>query len=397
MKGLDIIYNNATMDFDKNEFKAFNIEEAQKIYEFHKTIPQYYETPLVALSALAKYYGVSSIFVKDESFRFGLNSFKALGGSFAIGKILARKLNLKTLDFKEIMGNKDKIKNVIFTTATDGNHGRGVAWTAEQFGLKSVIYMPKGTKEERIKNIEKHGSTVKVTDLNYDDTVRVVRNEAYKNDWVIVQDTAWENYEEVPLWIMQGYLTLAYESFNILTKENVTPTHIFIQAGVGALAGSVAAFFSQIYKEKTKIVIIEPIEAACFYESIKNLKPTKVSGDLNTIMAGLACGEVNPIGWQILKNVGAVFIKCSDCISANGMRILSNPLGSDKRIISGESGAVPMGALDYVLKRQNYSEIKEKLILNEKSKILMFSTEGATDFENYENIVWYGKYCDHLN
>jgi diaminopropionate ammonia-lyase len=396
MKGLDIIYNNEEANLNKKELNAFTLKEAQTAFAYHKTIPQYNETPLITLKALAKHYELACIFVKDESFRFGLNSFKALGGSFAIGKILAKKLKLNALDFNEIIKHKDKIRDLILTTATDGNHGRGVAWTAEQFGLKSIIYMPKGSSEERIKNIEKHGAIVKVTDFNYDDTVKIVREDALKNGWVIVQDTAWEHYEEVPLWIMQGYLTLAYECYEKLLKENVVPTHIFIQAGVGALAGSVAAFFSQIYREQPKIIIIEPVKAACFYESIKNLKPTKVSGDLNTIMAGLACGEVNPIGWEILKKIAKAIIKCEDYLSANGMRILSSPLNGDTRIISGESGAVPIGVLDSIMRHKFYSDMREKLMLNENSKILMFSTEGATDFENYKNIVWYGRYYDPI-
>lgn len=396
MHTLEIIFNETIQDFEKNEFKAFSFEEAKKIYEYHNTIPQYNETPLFSLHNLSKYYGVSNIFVKDESFRFGLNSFKVLGGSYAIGKILSNKLGITTLDFKEIRKNKEKLGNLTVTTATDGNHGRGVAWACEQLGLRSIIFMPKGSKSERIDNIKKHGARVIVTDLNYDDTVRLARREADKNGWIIIQDTAWDNYMDVPLWIMQGYLTLAYESYLALVQQKIEPTHIFIQAGVGAFAGATAAFFSQIYKNDLKIVLIEPDEAACFYESIKNKKPTKVSGDLNTIMVGLACGEVNPIGWEILKDTACAFIKCKDYVSANGMRILSNPLHDDVRITSGESGAVPVGVVDYLLKRAALGKIREQLNITDRSNMLIVSTEGSTDCDNFKNIVWYGKYFDPL-
>lgn len=396
MNALEITFNETIKNVEKDQFRSFSIEEAKRIYKYHKTIPEYNETPFVLLNNLSKYYGISNMFVKDESFRFGLNSFKALGGSYAIGKILSDKLGITEPNFKEIMENKEKLGNLTVATATDGNHGRGVAWTCEQFSLKSVIYMPKGSKLERINNIKKHGAKVIVTDLNYDDTVRLVRAEAEKNGWIIVQDTAWHNYTDVPLWIMQGYLTLAYESYLILAQQHIEPTHIFVQAGVGAFAGAIAAFFSQIYKNDLKIVLIEPEKAACFYESIRNKKPTKVSGDLDTIMAGLACGEVNPIGWEILKDVVWAFIKCKDFVSANGMRILSNPLGDDLRIISGESGAVSVGVIDCLCKRAAFSKIREQLNITDKSNVLIVSTEGATDTENFKNIVWYGKYSDPI-
>ena len=171
MNSMDIIYNAIKSGFFNDQFRAFTIEEARKVNGYHKTIPFYKETPLISLRELSTYWGISNIFVKDESFRFGLNSFKLLGGSYAIGKLLSSKLKIDCLDFNKIMLERDKIKNLVLTSATDGNHGRGVAWTAEQFGLKSVIYMPKGSAVERIKNIEKHGAKVIVTDLNYDDTI----------------------------------------------------------------------------------------------------------------------------------------------------------------------------------------------------------------------------------
>ena len=394
MISIDVVFNAIKSGFFNDQFRAFTIEEARKVNDYHKSIPFYKETPLISLRELSTYWGISNIFVKDESFRFGLNSFKLLGGSYAIGKLLSSKLKLDCLDFNKIMQERDRIKNLVLTSATDGNHGRGVAWTAEQFGLKSVIYMPKGSAVERIKNIEKHGAKVIVTDLNYDDTIKIVRKDAKKNGWIIVQDTAWEDYEEIPLWIMQGYLTLVYECYCELAKENIVPSHVFLQAGVGAFAGAAAAFFYQVYGDKCKIIIIEPEAAPCLYESIKKGTPQKISGELNTIMAGLACGEVNPIGWEILKNVTSAFIKCKDYLSANGMRILSNPLKNDKRVISGESGAVSIGVLDYLLNSVELKNIKNNLNFSKDTKVLVFSTEGATDYENFEKIVWYGKHYD---
>jgi diaminopropionate ammonia-lyase len=357
---------------------------------FHKSFEEYKETPLWCLKCYAKEKGIKNLYVKDESYRFGLNSFKVLGGSYAIGKVIAKKLNkdISKISFGYLKSNewKKEIEKIILATATDGNHGRGVAWTAKQLGLEAKIYMPFGSTENRLNHIKNLGAEAYITDMNYDDTVRYVVEQAKENNWTVIQDTAWEGYKEVPKWIMQGYSTLAKEIIDQV-GDNI-PTHVFLQAGVGAFASVIASILTAYYVEEApKIIIVEPRNAACFYESIKNDKLTNVTGKMETIMAGLACGEPNPLGYEILSKYGHIFISASDEMAKRGMRLLYNPKGSDMKIISGESGAVGLGVLDEILTNKEYAELKEILELDEESTILIISTEGNTDPDMYKIIV----------
>lgn len=358
----------------------------------------YEETPLRELKCLAGKLGVKDIFVKDESFRFGLNAFKVLGGSYAIGNYIAEKLDVDIQDmtFDKIISKetRDKIGQTTFISATDGNHGRGVAWTANQLQQQSVIYMPKGSTIERLNNIKKEGATAEITELNYDDAVRLANKDAEENGWVLVQDTSWPGYEKIPTWIMQGYTTLARETYGQLKGRK--PTHIFLQAGVGSFATAVTGFFSDIYgEEKPVITVVEPNEAACIYKTMKanDGKIHSVTGDMKTIMAGLACGEPVTVGIDILRDYVDFFISCPDYVAADGMRVLSAPVGEDKHVISGESGAAGFGCGYELLTDEHLAEIKEKLKINENSVLLFISTEGDTDQENYRNIVWNGGYA----
>lgn len=370
-----------------------SLDEAIKICEYHKSFPQYRQTPLVELRDLAEYTGVRNIYVKDESYRFSLNAFKVLGGSYAIGKYISEQMGEKEniLDYSKLTSPKvkEKLGDITFISATDGNHGRGVAWTARELGFKSIILMPKGSAKERLENIRAAGATASITDCNYDDTVRMASALAKEHGYVMVQDTAWEGYEDIPLWIMQGYMTMAYEAYKQLS--GVTPTHIFIQAGVGSLAGAVTGFFSSVYSEsKPVITIVEPDQADCIYQTMvaNDGKRHIVTGDMNTIMAGLACGEPNTISIDMLRGYADYAISCSDDNAAYGMRILGNPIGSDTRIISGESGAAAFGAAANILMNDEYQSIRNELGIDEKSVILFFSSEGDTDRENYRRIVW---------
>ncbi|ERT59836.1 diaminopropionate ammonia-lyase [Peptoniphilus koenoeneniae] len=385
----------------KNEEKInidfLNYEEVNKIIKFHKSFPQYKKTPLVELKNLAEKYKVKDIYVKDESYRFGLNAFKVLGGSYAIGRYIAKKLgkDISEITFDYLISDevKNKLGDITFITATDGNHGRGVAWTANQLKQKCIVYMPKGSAKERVENIALEGAEVTVQDLNYDECVRLADENAKKNGWVMIQDTAWDGYEDIPKWIMQGYMTMAFESYEDLKQKNLKPSHVFLQAGVGSLAAAVTGFFSNIYKdEKPIITIVEPKNANCIFRSIEENKRICVDGDMQTIMAGLACGEPNTVGLKVLMSYAENFISVSDEIAAHGMRVLNAPLSGDVRIISGESGAAPFGTVMKILEDKSLSSIKEKLKIDEDSIILFFSTEGDTDKENFQNIVWNGKY-----
>ena len=370
--------------------------QAQKIREFHKTFPMYKPTPLAHLKETAAYLGLGDIYVKNESLRFGLNAFKVLGGSYAIGQYLARKLGKEmediSYDLLTAPETKAQLGDITFVTATDGNHGRGVAWTATQLGQKSVVYMPRGSAAARLNNIRTAGADASIIEGNYDDAVRLANRQAEEKGWVLVQDTAWEGYEDIPTWIMQGYCTMGLEAYEQLPEK---PTHIFLQAGVGSMAGAVTGLFSSIYGEDRPIItIVEPNKADCLYRTAEANDGERhfVTGDMNTIMAGLACGEPCSIGWNILADYADHFISCPDYVAAKGMRILGNPAKRDDRVISGESGAASFGCVAEIMTNPELAWLKEKLGLNENSRVLFFSTEGDTDQENYKSIVWDGKH-----
>ncbi len=372
-------------------------EVAEGARRFHGSFPVYGETPLRRLKNLAELTGVEEIYVKDEAYRFGLNAFKVLGGSYAIGSYIAKKLGrkLEELTYETIVSEevRKELGPVTFISATDGNHGRGVAWTAGQLKQASVIYMPKGSAAERLDNIRAEGARAEITDYNYDDAVRLANRHADENGWVLVQDTSWPGYEEIPTNIMQGYTSLALEAYDQLRGRK--PTHIFLQAGVGSFAAAVSGFFADVYGEdRPAVIIVEPEEAACIFKTMKagdgRIHP--VTGEMKTIMAGLACGEPVTVGIEILRNYADHYISCPDYVAAEGMRILSSPLPGDERIIAGESGAAGFGLAYEIITNPKLKEYKETLRIDEASVLLFINTEGDTDKENYRRIIWDGAY-----
>ncbi len=374
----------------------FGVSAARKALGFHRSLPGYRETPLCALDALAGTLGVASIHVKDESKRFALNAFKVLGGSFCIASLLARRFSLPRVDYAllDTPELREEIRKITFITATDGNHGRGVAWTANRLGSSCVVYMPKGSARERLENIRALGADASITDMNYDDTVRFARAQAEQHGWMLVQDTAWDGYTEVPTLIMQGYTTIGCEIAAQLGE--IRPTHIFLQAGVGAMAGAMADFFADLYCDNPPVItVVEPHNADCIFRTAKadDGKLHSVGGDLRTIMAGLACGEPCGIAWDMLARSAEYYVSMPDYVAANGMRILGNPMGGDPRVISGESGASAFGFAAEVLRNPELDDLRMQLGLNATSRLLCISTEGDTDRENYRRIVWNGAYC----
>ena len=373
--------------------------EAEITCRFHRSFPQYKETPLAALPSLASSLGVKGIFVKDESFRFDLNAFKVLGSSYAIAKYIAKQLgkDISELDYNTMTSDETRAKlgDLTFYTATDGNHGRGVAWAANKLKQKSVVFMPKGTSQIRLDNILKEGSDASITDMNYNDAVRLASKKAAADPHgVVVQDTAWEGYEEIPGWIMQGYGTMALEALKQIKEAGFDrPTHIFVQAGVGSMAAAVVGYFANLYPDDPPLMtVIEASAADCLYLSILDGNLVSVDGDLSTIMAGLACGEGCTIAWDILKNYAEFFVSVPDWVSSRGMRLLSSPLKGDTRVISGESGAVPAGLLYSILHDDEYKELRGAQGMNADSVVLLFSTEGDTDPGRYRSIVWDGEF-----
>ena len=258
--------------------------------------------------------------------------------------------------------------------------------------------MPKGSSKPRFDSIAAEGAAVTIEDVNYDDCVRMAAAEAAQAEQgVIVQDTAWEGYEEIPSWIMQGYGTMASESAEQLRQIGVNrPTHVFIQAGVGSLAGAVVGYYTNLFPhDLPKFIVMEAQAADCLYQSALagDGKPRNVTGDLSTIMAGLACGEPNIISWDILRNHVSVFVSCPDWVSARGMRMLAVPVKGDPTVISGESGAVGMGLIAALMETNEYKDLREAIGLDHFSQVLMFSTEGNTDPLKFRKVIWDGEYA----
>ena len=386
------------LNIAKNSFYAgqisplFTVEITKQARAFHRQIDGYQATPLVSLPLLANRLGVKSILVKDESERFGLNAYKALGGSYALGRLLAKHLNMYIADIDLATVASKLNKPLVFATATAGNHGTGVAWAAQKMGQQAVVYMPKGSSLVSAERIRKLGAECIITEVNYDDTVRLANKTAAENGWTLVQDTAWEGYEEIPTWISQGYMTMADEAIEqAATLSTGLPTHIFLQAGVGSMAGGVLGYLiDKLGSGNFQTIIAEPSAADCLYRSGTSTlgEMVNVTGELNTIMAGLACGEPNPVTWPVLRDNSNYFASVDDSVSAVGIRVLGNPLLGDTPIISGESGAISLGLLYQLCSDPTNLDISQEMGLNEDSVVLLFNTEGDTNPARYRDIVW---------
>jgi diaminopropionate ammonia-lyase len=339
---------------------------------FHKKLSVYQSTPLASLPALAKHFGIANIFVKDESYRFGLNAFKGLGASFAIDKILKKYPRIRT-----------------FCTATDGNHGRSVAWSAKRVGKHSVVYVPKDTTDNRIEAIKKEGANVLKVNGNYDETCAHAKQVCDDESWQLVQDTAWEGYEEVPAYIMAGYLTHFIEledTLHTLPKPKIDI--VFLQAGVGSWAAAAVWYYLNRYGvNRPKLVIVEPTASDGILASFKNGGRTNPSGNLQTIMAGLNCGVPSTTAWDILQNAVDASIAINDSVAKEAMRLLHAPKENDPQLISGESGVGGFAGFIATMQDDNYQNLKNSLGINEHTNVLFFSTEGATDPDSFSTIV----------
>ena len=376
----------------KSDTELFSPVRIQAVRRFQKTVPRFQTTPLVSLAQLAKHLGVSSVRIKDESYRCGLNAFKVLGASYGIACTLAQHFgvaddNLRWGIFTDPR-LRQRMRTITLVTATDGNHGRAVAWTAEQLGCRSAVFMPGGSSPARVQSIRQHGADVSVIEGNYDDAVEVAADLAEKNGWLLIQDTARAGYQKIPAWIMQGYAAMMDEACEQM--GNQAPSHVFVQCGVGSFAASIQAYLVQKFQhERPVFTVVEPTRAACFFRSItgESGDPVRIKGDMDTIMAGLACGEPSSLAWGILRDYADMFAACPDEVAMQGMRVLGNPLPGDKRIISGESGAVTLGLAAALFKNDNLSPLRQALGIQATSDLLFFSTEGDTDPKSYRRIV----------
>ena len=349
--------------------------------------PGYKMTPLVPLSELAAEAGVASLHYKDEGSRFGLGSFKALGGAYAVARLLQREVESRLgvpVSMQDIVtgAHADVVSKITVCCATDGNHGRSVAWGAQTFGCRCVIFIHATVSEGRKTAIEAYGAEVRRCDGNYDDSVREAQETATREGWFVVSDTSYPGYMEVPKDVMQGYELMAAEAFD---QMEVPPTHVFIQTGVGGMAAAVAAQAKRRWGNyRPTIVLADPDLSACWLESFRAGKPTAVEGDLDTLMAGLACGEVSSLAWEILRDHGDAVMALPDEAAIELMKRLANPEGNDTPIVAGESAVAGLAGL---LAASADKEARESLGLGPDSRVLVFGTEGDTDPELYKKIV----------
>jgi diaminopropionate ammonia-lyase len=292
---------------------------------------------------------------------------------------------------------RTRLGDITFTSATDGNHGKGLAWAAQKLRFPCIIYVHKQTSQARIESIVEYGAEVRVVNGNYDDAVRQCEKDAQANGWQVISDTSWPGYEDIPRWVMQGYTTLLAETQEQLAAQGIVkPTHIFLQAGVGAFAAAMIAFYEKLFGDAAPIsVVVEPRTAACLYYSMQigDGRPHTVTGDLNTIMAGLACGEPSPLAWQVLRDCADFIVTVPDYVAARGMRMYGVPLKGDPFVISGESGAVTLGTLNFIMAYKGAADLKEHLHLDETSQVLLINTEGNTDPDYFRNVVWDGVFA----
>lgn len=350
--------------------------------------PNYEATPLHSLQSLADSSQLQNIWYKDESQRFGLKSFKALGGAYAVARQLQQVLEKNTgkqPTIAELLDGqwKKELSEIVVSCATDGNHGRSVAWGAQMFGCGCVIYIHRDVSVGRQQAMEAFGAEVIRITGNYDESVRQAAFDAEEHNRIIVSDTSYEGYMEIPKDVALGYTVMLSELVNQLNGE--IPTHVFVQGGVGGLASAVCGYFWDLWGDKRpRFVVVEPEQANCLQKSAQAGKPIVVDGDLDTLMAGLACGEVSALAWEILATGGDDFMTLSEDAVPSTMRLLANGFQQDPAIEAGES-AVP-GLAAAVIARQS-EDFAAKLALDSNSKVLVIGTEGATDPELYQQLV----------
>ena len=350
----------------------------------------YAPTPLVSLPALAARAGIGALHYKDEGGRFGLGSFKALGGAYAVASLLAREIaktagdGAVTIDALRAGAHSDAVSAVTVCCATDGNHGRSVAWGAQMFGCRCVIFLHATVSAERERAIAQYGAEIVRTSGNYDDSVREAQESARREGWFVVSDTSYEGYMEVPKDVMQGYTVMAAEAIGQLPYDG-PPTHLFLQTGVGGMAAAVAAqFWQQFGAARPITVLADPANAECWYESLNSGRPTAVEGGLDTIMAGLACGEVSLLAWKILEPIAEAAVVVDDEAARDAMRMLADRRFTDTPVVAGESAVAGLAALLAVAADD---AARETLRLGPGSRVLLFGTEGDTDPEIYREII----------
>ncbi len=357
---------------DPNCAGLFEAEEYRLVNDFFSSQPDSYPTPLLHLRGLASELGIGDIILKDESARLGLNSFKILGVSYAVGRLLS----------------EGRIaKGFVLVCAMEGNHGRAVVRAAHENGLDAKIYMATDAAAPRIEAIAQEGAQVVTVDGNYDDAVRLAANDATSMGWIMISDTSWPGYEEIPRWIMAGYTRLLDEAESEWSPEP-PPDVVVVQAGVGGLACAVVSWLCQRYGAQRPFTIAcEPVTANCLLESARAGKPVSLRGPFDTIMAGLRCGSVSSLAWPTIAGGVDAFVSIDDMQCSEAMRILAHPINGDPLVIAGASGACGLASLLAILQDESLRAVREASGVSVRSRILVINTEGATDPELYVRLT----------
>ena len=356
---------NKNSNFSKNEIlKILSQDDIDEAYKTISNWDNYSPTPLISLNKLNDKLKLNKIFYKDESKRFHLKSFKALGGAYAVEKII-----------------KENDKKVI-ATATAGNHGRSVAWGSQKNNLECKIFISEFVSESRAQVMRSFGADVIRVKGNYEDSLNECIKQSKKNNWQIVQDVAWEDYKLVPKLTMAGYSVMMKEVSEQITNEKIS--HIILQAGVGGMAAAMVAGIARYLDHIPQIIIVEPDSAACVLESIKKGKIEKISIEKESIMGGMSCGEVSLVPWEILKNSVHFCVTVSDDYISKTIKYLANKEFSEEKIIGGECSTPGIASL---IGLNNDHEIKKKISLNENSNVLLFGCEGDADEELYQKLL----------
>ncbi|CAM3373440.1 diaminopropionate ammonia-lyase [Polaromonas hydrogenivorans] len=349
--------------------------------------PGYQVTPRHSLGDLAAALCVASINYKDEGSRFGLGSFKALGGAYAVGRLLCRVLGKRlgrVVNPSDLLQGelRQAASSITVTCATDGNHGRSVAWGAQLFGCRCVIYIHASVSDGRRQAIERYGAQVVRTEGNYDDAVRQADRDARAKGWHVISDTSYPGYMDVPRDVMQGYQLMVQE---VVQQLDAWPTHVFVQAGVGGFAAAVCAYFwERDAQRRPFFTVVEPTRADCLLQSARNGQLTAVTGELDTLMAGLACGEVSLLAWDILERGANAFCTVDDDAAVAVMRLLAHPPGNDAAIVAGESAVAGLAAAIGIASNP---EARAAFGINAESRILFFGSEADTDPALYRQLV----------
>jgi diaminopropionate ammonia-lyase len=359
--------------------------------------PGYHPTPLHALPGLARRFGVAALFYKDEAGRFGLGSFKALGGAYAVANVLRQRLLAAGLSgpvgSAELLSGAHAalVRTSTVCCATDGNHGRSVAWGAQLFGCRCVIFVHEHVSQGRRDAIARYGAEVREVAGNYDNAVRQAAATAAAEGWTVVSDTSYPGYREIPLDVMHGYGVMADEVVQQLAGQP-PPTHVLVQAGVGALAAAVCAlFWIRWGVERPRFIVVEPTQADCVLRSLRAGQPVVVEGSPDTVMAGLACGEVSELAWEVLHDGADAAVALDDAWALQAMRVLADPTDGDPAIVAGETGGVGLAAL---LAAEADPGLRSALGLDAASRVLLLGSEGDTDPVIYRDVV--GRRADQV-